>query len=268
MAAVIETPVGIGRDVLYEVVDGQIGVIRLNRPDRRNAVDSEVTKALAHLVEQTEADVAIRVVILTSSHPGFFCAGADLAVIAAGEKDDLVTVEGGFAGLTHAKRTKPWVAAVAGPVLAGGFELCLACDMIVASDTALFGLPEVKRGLFAAAGGVYRAARTLPRNVALELVTTGDPMTAERAFAFGLVNRLTSSHTLLDEALSLSRAVAANAPISVSQSLALARVANEASDDDLKARADAAARIVFSTQDAQEGSRAFLEKRAPRWVGR
>lgn len=268
MSDIAGAPPALGREVLFELVEGRIAVIRLNRPDRRNAVNGDVTTALSWLVSHTEKNPAIAAVVLTSSSQGFFCAGADLSAIAAGRKDELSTPEGGFAGFVHTDRAKPWIAAVDGPVLAGGFELCLACDMVVATPNARFGLPEVKRGLFAAAGGVNRAARVLPRNIALELVATGDPIHADRAYALGLINRLAEADALLDEALALAGAIAANAPISVRESLAIARMANEVTDAEARLRSDVATRLVFSSEDAAEGPRAFLEKRTPNWVGR
>lgn len=268
MRALPEPPASLGKEVLYEVVHGNIALIRLNRPERRNAVSPEVTQALSYLVRATEADPKISVVVLTSSTAGFFCAGADLAAISAGRKDELATEDGGLAGLTDAKREKPWIAAVDGPVLAGGFELCLACDMIVATEQARFGLPEVKRGLFAASGGAHRAARVLPRNIAIELVATGDPMDAQRAFSLGLINRLVPASDLVEEAITLARAVGANAPMAVRESLEITRIATEVTDADARSLSAQAADRVFASEDAREGPLAFLEKRAPSWQGR
>ena len=176
-----EQPEGVGREVLYEVVDGHIAVITLNRPEVRNAVNPQLAAACEYLIRKVEADDDIRVAILTSSNDKVFCAGADLAAISSGNGAGIATKDGGFAGFVDAKRDKPWIAAVKGYALAGGGELCLACDMIVASEDAKFGLPEVKRGLFAGAGGVHRLPRALPRNIALELVATGDSLGAQRA---------------------------------------------------------------------------------------
>ena len=145
---------------------------------------------LEAIVKRIEDDPEIRVAILTSSEPRVFCAGADLGAVASGKGAGMETPGGGFAGFVYAQRLKPWIAAVEGLALAGGCEICLACDMIVASEAARFGLPEVKRGLMAGAGGVHRLANVLPRNIAAELIATGDPIDAARAHAHGLVNRL------------------------------------------------------------------------------
>lgn len=255
-------------EVLFEVRDHHVGIIRLNRPSRRNAVNGAVARAIDALVRETEADDAIRAVILASSSPDFFCAGADLKEISEGRKDELATERGGFAGLIDAPRQKPWIAAVNGAVLAGGFELCLACDMIVASPGARFGLPEVKRGLFAAAGGVHRLVRVLPRNIAVELIATGDPIGAERAYDLGLINRLAPADGVLEEAVRLAKAIAENAPLSVRESLAIARIADESSDARLRDLSSVASDLVFASADAAEGPKAFLEKRAPVWIGR
>jgi enoyl-CoA hydratase/carnithine racemase len=261
-------PEGVGREVLYEVVDSHIAVITLNRPEVRNAVNPELAAAVGWLVRQAEADDAIRVGILTSSNDKVFCAGADLGAIASGRGAGIATADGGFAGFVDAPRDKPWIAAVKGYALAGGGELCLACDMIVASEDAKFGLPEVKRGLFAGAGGVHRLPRALPRNVALELIATGDAMDVRRAYDLGLVNRVAPTERVLDTALELARVIAANAPVSVRESLKVARLSSEASDAELRKMSGEVAMKVMMTEDAREGPRAFLEKRPPVWTGR
>ena len=177
-------------EVLYEVVEAGLAVVTLNRPEKRNAVNAAVATALEAALERSEADPAIRAAILASSDARVFSAGADLAAVAAGEGRGLSTRDGGFAGFVRARRRKPWIAAVRGKALAGGCELALACDMIVASEDAVFGLPEPARGLIAGAGGSTRLVRALPRHVAIELIVTGDPMDARRAHQLGLVNRV------------------------------------------------------------------------------
>jgi enoyl-CoA hydratase/carnithine racemase len=262
-----QQPEGVGTIALYEVVDDHIAIITLNRPQVRNAMNGALSNAVEYLVKKVESDDEIRVAILTSSNDRVFCAGADLGEIAAGRGHTIATADGGFGGFVDAKRNKPWIAAVKGYALAGGGELCLACDMIVASDDAKFGLPEVKRGLFAGAGGVHRLPRALPRNVALELVATGEPLDADRAYALGLVNRVTPAADVLDTALALARTIAANAPVSVRESLTVARLSGEQTDAALRAMSREASQRVSATQDSKEGPRAFLEKRPARWVG-
>ena len=261
------TPAGVGQEVLFETSD-HIALVTLNRPEKRNAINGTVAEALDWIVKQVEADDEIRVAILASSLDTTFCAGADLAEIAAGNGASLQTLDGGFAGFVDAKRSKPWVAAVRGSALAGGMELSLACDMIVCSEDGKFGLPEVKRGLFAGAGGVHRLPRAIPRHIALELIATGNPMDAKRAFDMGLVNRLASTDEVFDTARQLASEIAVNAPMSVRESLVLARLAQETSDADMRTASKQAAMRVMTSEDAKEGPRAFLEKRAPNWSGR
>lgn len=254
--------------VTYQDRGDHVALLTLNRPAVRNAVNGALASRLDALVKETEGDDAVRVVVLASSNAKVFCAGADLSEIAAGRADTLSTPDGGFAGFADARRSKPWIAAVQGFALAGGCELALACDMIIASDDAKFGLPEVKRGLFAGAGGVHRLPRAIPRNVALELIATGDPIDADRAYALGLVNRVAPSDEVLATAVALAEAIAVNAPLSVRESLDVARLSAETSDAELRRLSFAASDRVFASEDAKEGPRAFIEKRPARWTGR
>ncbi len=263
-----EKPASVGREVLYEVIDDHIGLVRLNRPDKRNAVNEDVATAMDWIVRETESNPEIRVVILASTSDGAFSAGADLSEISKGRGHTLSTRDGGFGGLARAKREKPWIAAVAAPALAGGCELALSCDMIVASDNSRFGLPEVKRGLFAGAGGVFRLTRRLPAAIAYELVATGDPIDATRAYQLGLVNRLTTADKVLDEAVALAKAVSVNAPLSVRESLKVSRMSFDMPEEELWKVSARTSALVFSSEDAREGPVAFLEKRAPVWKGR
>ena len=253
--------------VLYDVVDEHIAVVTLNRPKARNAINGAVAAALGAIVAKVESTREIRAAILTSSQDAVFCAGADLVAIAGGGGAEVTTEQGGFAGFCAAPREKPWIAAVEGAALAGGCEIVLACDMIVASENARFGLPEVKRGLFAGAAGVYRLPRRLPRNIGLELVATGDPLDAPRAYAMGLVNRLTPPGGVLAAAIALAKAITVNAPVSVQESLRVARLCQDLTEEELDAVAQTAMGRVFSTKDSREGPRAFVEKRPAVWSG-
>jgi enoyl-CoA hydratase/carnithine racemase len=253
--------------VLIERAADHVMRVTINRPDARNAVNGDVAQGLEAAVKQTEGDPDIWVAILTGAGDKAFCAGADLKAVSSGTAGGLSTPGGGFAGFVHQPRTKPWIAAVNGFALAGGTEIALACDMIVAIETAAFGLPEVKRGLVAGAGGLYRLPRALPKALAIELIVTGAHFDARRAFAHGLVNRLVPADRLMSEALKLAAAIVENAPIAVRESLAVARQAFDLSDAELKAVSADASRRNAQTQDYKEGPRAFVEKRAPRWSG-
>ena len=253
--------------VLFEM-RGHVALITLNRPASRNAINGAVASAIDELVRQTEADDQVRAVVLASSHENVFCAGADLGEIARGNAAALSTPAGGFGGLVRAERTKPWIAAVGGAAFAGGCELVLSCDMIVATEAARFVLPEVKCGLFAAAGGPLRLQRVLPRNIALELVATGDPIAADRAWQLGMINRLVTADELIDAALALAEAISVNAPLAVRESLKIARDTPDMDEQHYWERSKDVEALVFSSDDAREGPLAFLEKRDPRWTGR
>ncbi|HVW69921.1 MAG TPA: enoyl-CoA hydratase-related protein [Steroidobacteraceae bacterium] len=245
-----------------------VAVVTINRPEARNAVNGAVAEGLAAAVALTELDPAIRVVILTGAGDAAFCAGADLKEVSASGFSSLLTAEGGYGGFVRATRRKPWIAAVNGVALAGGMELALACDMIVAAEDALFGLPEVKRGLAALAGGLYLLPRVFPRALALEIIATGEPITAACALAHGLVNRVVSKRTVLDAALSLAQRIAVNAPFAVRESLLIARAAFDKTQSELEELSDALRQRLMQTEDFQEGMAAFMEKREPRWTGR
>ena len=254
--------------VLLERLGGGIARVTLNRPEVRNAINGPVASALGRAVRDIEADPEIRVAILTGAGHKAFCAGADLGEIARGNEATLWTAEGGFAGFVDAVRSKVWIAAVKGFALAGGLELLLACDLAVASEDAVFALPEVKRGLIAGAGGLYRLPKAIPRAVAIEMIVTGDPVGAARARDLGLINRVVPAQRVDDEALGLARIVAANAPQAVRESLKIARIAGERAEAELRRLSDAALAEIKASQDIREGAQAFMEKRAPRWSGR
>jgi enoyl-CoA hydratase/carnithine racemase len=245
-----------------------IAVVTLNRPAARNAVDASVAAGLNEAVTTTEADPEIWAVVLTGAGDQAFSAGADLKAVAAGKGEGLWTKNGGFGGFVYAKREKPWIAAVNGLALAGGFELALACDMIVATEEAAFALPEVKRGLIAAAGGVFRLPRRLPRVLALELVATGERLDAQRALALGLINRVVPKGQACDAALALAETICANAPLAVRESLKLVRAAQDRDEAEMWSMSNAARQRIQTTEDFREGPLAFIEKRAPRWTGR
>lgn len=254
--------------LLVERLPGHVARITLNRPQARNAINGEIATALEAALRATEEDEEVRTVVLTGSGQEAFCSGADLKEVAAGRGKQLRTERGGFAGFVYAARTKPWVAAVNGPALAGGTEIALACDVVVAAQHATFGLPEVQRGLIAGAGGLYRLPRALPRHIALELVATGDPLQATRAHQFGLVNHLVPAAELQDTALALAQRIARNAPLAVRESLGVARQAHDLDEAVLRQLSAEGLARVAASEDLREGLQAFIEKRAPQWRGR
>src|SRR3954447_14696281 len=208
--------------VLFDVIEPHIALVTLNRPEARNAVNGAVASGLEQAVERIESDPDLWVAILTGAGP-VFSAGADLKEVSSGNGAALSTKRGGFGGFVRAQRTKLWIAAAQGHALAGGLELLLACDLAVVAGTATFGLPEVKRSLVAAAGGVFQLPRALPRAIALQMIATGEPITAARAAQFGLVNEVVPAAEVQAAALALGRKVCSNAPVAVRESLAIAR---------------------------------------------
>ena len=241
---------------------GRVLLARLDRDAKLNAMDHAMTLGLDAAMNQLEDDAELWVGVLTGNGRAF-SAGSDLA-----DPDRNSTARGGPYGLIRRQRRKPLIAAVDGIAYGGGFEMVLACDLVVASRRARFALPEVKRGLLALYGGVFRAARALPPNLARELVMTGEPIDAPRAHALGLVNRLVEDGAALAEALALADTVCANSPVAVRESLGIVNQANEASDAlAWQLSAEAAARVRAS-EDSREGIAAFLDKRAPVWRGR
>ncbi|MGQ2993348.1 crotonase/enoyl-CoA hydratase family protein [Variovorax sp.] len=251
-------------EVLVDSSDG-ILTITINRPQARNAATLAVAHGIAAALDELDRRDDLRIGILTGAG-GTFCAGMDLKGFLRGERP---SIEGrGFGGLTAKPPVKPLIAAVEGYALAGGFELVLACDMVVAAENAQFGVPEVKRGLAATAGGLVRLPRQLPYRIALELALTGDMFPAARAYHYGLVNRLAAPGEALAEARRLAQTIAANGPLSVAASK---RVVVESQDwpaAELWERQAALTEHVFSSADAREGSAAFAEKRKPVWQGK
>jgi enoyl-CoA hydratase len=246
---------------------GSTAIVRFNRPEARNAISPEVSATMVGLLDEIEADDSLRAVVLTGTGE-VFSAGADLKVIASGRANDIANVKGGFAGLVSRDFPKPIIAAVNGPALAGGCEIVLSCDLVVAADTSRFGIPEVQRGLMAAAGGLIRLPKRLPLAIALELAMTGDPMDADRALQLGLVNRVVPRDDVLPTALALAERIAANSPIAVRQSRKLVREAAELDEAAGWKRTNELMVDVFTSGDAIEGATAFAEKRAPVWKSR
>jgi enoyl-CoA hydratase len=253
--------------VTYSADSDHCAVITIDRPEARNAISPEVAQGIEDAIDAAEADDGVRVAVLTGTPP-VFSAGADLKAIQAGRGEELATERGGFAGLVRRERTKPLIAAVEGAALAGGTEIVLACDLVVATREARFGLPEVKRGLVAAAGGLFRLGRRIPLNLALECALTGDPIDAELAHQRGLVNPLCDPGQALDTALALARRITANAPLAVRESRAIVLDCTWADDDEAWRRTHEARALVAASDDVREGVAAFLEKRAPVWTGR
>jgi enoyl-CoA hydratase len=250
--------------VLTEFADG-VAVITINRPEARNAVDLETTKALAAAIDELESRPELLVGILTGAG-GTFCSGMDLKAFARGEKPALPGR--GFAGITERLPEKPLIAAVEGWAVAGGCELALAADLVVASRAAVFSLPEVKRGLIAVGGGLLRVAKALPYHLAMRLVLTGDPLPAVQAHAYGLVNELTEPGGALEGARALAARITANAPFAVRASKRILSSSVDYTDEAAFAAQREVWAAVAASADAQEGARAFAEKRPPVWRDR
>jgi crotonobetainyl-CoA hydratase len=254
--------------------DGNILIITINRPEARNAVNQAVHVALGEALEEAERDSEIRVVIVTGAGDAAFCAGADLKALARGERlapDDPVQAAWGFAGFVEHPIGKPIIAAVNGFALGGGTELVLASDLAISVDTAQFGLPEVKRGILAAAGGAFRIVEQLPRKLAMEILLTGDPISAARALELGLINQVVPAAELMNAARKLAARISVNAPLSVqaSKRIALGMVDGAIAGDAAKWKATRReAAMVMRSDDGREGPRAFAEKRAPVWTAR
>lgn len=250
-------------EVLVEARDAVLE-ITINRPEARNAMTKAAAFGIAAAMDRLESDPTLLCAILTGAG-GTFCAGMDLKGFLTGELP--VDTRGGFGGLTTWTPSKPLIAAVDGYALAGGFELALACDMIVASEGAKFGVPEVERGLVAAGGACVLLPRLLPRALALELVLTGDPIGARRALELGLINRI-SDGPAIEVARELAARITGNAPMAVAASKAIVRESWLWPVDDINAHQNPYIGSIFTSEDAREGATAFAEKRPPRWQGR
>ena len=246
--------------------NGHVGIITIDRPEVRNAINGAVSRGIEAAIDEIEADPSVWVGILAGTG-SVFSAGADLKAAVEGRAAGISTARGGFGGIAARRRAKPIIAAVDGAALAGGFEIVLACDMVVASTAARFGIPEVKRGLIAGAGGLFRLARHLPPNIAMELALTGDPIDAVTAARWGIVNILTGPGGALAGARELAERIIANAPMSVRFSRRTILETRLLDDETaFKASAESLAENC-QTADYAEGPRAFLEKRPPVWQG-
>ena len=246
-------------EVLTEITNNVL-VVTLNRPEAGNALNGALSEGLSNALSDAAENPEVRAIVITGAGEKIFCAGMDLKAFAAGE--DIAKIGLGFAALRKCK--KPLIAAVNGHALAGGFEVVLMCDLVVSVDAARFGIPEVKRGLFAAGGGVRLPAR-IPMAVAMEMGLTGDPISADRAKELGLINEVVPASGLRDAALALAARVSANGPLAVQATKQLMLdeigVGNPALMGELQ-------KAVFSSEDAKEGATAFAQKRAPEWKGR
>jgi enoyl-CoA hydratase len=257
--------VNAGTDEVLTERRGRVFVITINRPEQRNAVNAAVAAGIGSALDDLDADDGLSVGVLFGVGKGF-CAGMDLKAFVTGERP---FVEGrGFAGITQRSAAKPLIAAVEGFALAGGLEVALSCDLIVAARGARLGIPEVKRGLFAAGGGLLRLPRALPRNVAMEMALTGDPIEAERAHELGLVSRLTEPGEALTAALELADTIAANGPLALAATKRILVESADWPDSEFFKRQQPIYDPVFNSEDAREGATAFAERRAPVWKGR
>ena len=245
-------------------LNGGVAIVTIDRPEARNAIDGATALAMSEAIQRINSDRDIRVGVITGAG-GNFCAGMDLKAFLRKELVRLPEV--GFAGVTQAKIVKPLVAAVEGYALAGGFEIALACDIVVAAEDAKFGLSEVKRALVANAGGLVRLPRQLPAKIASELVLTGDIYPASVLAQHGLVNKLVPSGQALESALEYARKIAANGPLAVAASKRVMAESLDWRTTEMFDRQNEITAAVFASADAREGAIAFAEKRAPVWCG-
>jgi enoyl-CoA hydratase/carnithine racemase len=255
----------------YEV-QGRVALITLNRPEARNAINGDVATEMEAAIDAMEDDPDVWVGVLRANTEGqdrpVFSAGADLKAINAGQGASLSTARGGFAGYAYRARRKPVIAAVDGLATAGGCEIVLASDLVVATTRSAFGLAEATRNLVAGAGGLFRLPRAVGRAVAMEAILTGEPIPAERAFQLGMVNRLVEPGAAEEAALALAAKICAAAPLAVWESRKVVLASDYEDDETLKAMTNAATAAVMRSEDLKEGLTAFIEKRAPQWKGR
>lgn len=246
--------------------DGPVAWITINRPERSNAIDSVTAQRMAEVIAEIEGDPQIRVSVLTGAGESAFCAGSDLKAKASGALPAVTAW--GFAGFVRAPRSKPVVAAVNGVAAGGGFEIVLACNLVVAAEHAQFSLPEVEVGLVAGGGGLIRLPRRLPPAIACEIAVAGRRLTAPEALDLGLVNRVVPLRGLREAAAELAGRCTLGAPLAIQESLAVMAASEGSEDDELWQRSQAASELVAASSDGKEGPRAFLERRSPVWQGK
>lgn len=246
-------------------IEGAVAVITINRPDKRNAINGAVADGMEAALARLEEDDRLRVGVITGAGKDF-CAGMDLKAYLNGEK--VRSAHAGFAGITQNRCTKPLIAAVEGHALAGGLEVALACDFIIAAETARIGLPEVKRGLVAMAGGLLRLPRQLPARIAAEMALSGDIYPITDFAHYGLVNRIVAEGEALAAAIAFAGKFVMNAPLAIAASKQLLRDGRHWDEQDMFARQDSITRPIYLSEDAREGAAAYVEKRVPNWKGR
>ncbi len=252
-------------DEVLTSIDNGVMIITLNRPEAKNAANKALAEGFVRATDELESNDDLRVAILTGAG-GTFCSGMDLKAFVTGETP---AIPGrGFAGLTEYRCSKPIIGAVEGYALAGGFEMAISCDMLIAADNSKFGIPEVKRGLAAAAGGLVKLPKQIPYRIAMELALTGDFISAQRAYDLGLVNQVVEAGTALDAAKELAAKIAANGPLAVAASMKVVSSAQDWTSDVMMGKQNEIVMPVFTSEDAIEGATAFAEKRAPNWKGK
>jgi enoyl-CoA hydratase len=246
-------------------IEAGILIMTINRPEARNAMTRSISEKMAAALDELDARADLRVAIVTGAG-GTFCSGMDLKGFLRGERPSIPGR--GFGGLTMKPPAKPIIAAVEGYALAGGFELALACDFIIASDSAKFGIPEAKRGLAASAGGLIRLPRLIPTRIALEFALTGDMVSAERAYQLGLINRITAQGQALEGAKTFAQSIMANGPLAIAASKRVVYESRLWEEHDMWKRQEEITASVFDSDDAREGAAAFAQKRKPNWTGK
>ncbi|MGH9297736.1 MAG: crotonase/enoyl-CoA hydratase family protein [Acidimicrobiales bacterium] len=246
---------------------GKVELVRLNRERSRNAIDAPTTQALDRIFDELAEDPEVWAVVLTGTGDRAFCAGMDLKAFASGQGAGIMSPKTGFAGLAQRYFPKPLVAAVNGAALAGGCEIVLSCDLVVAAEHATFGIPEAKRGLVAAGGGLIRLQKRIPYNVALELALIGEPIDARRALALGLVNSVVAAGDVVTEALALAGRICENAPLAVRISKEIMVKSGDLTEADAWKLNGELITPIFTSKDAIEGAVAFAERRPPVWTG-